>query len=100
MPKQKTPRHPFPARQGKEFVLKKALDDNFRQYEVKVKGQSDILIGSIPDMSPYNVNSILNPILFVCLAHGYFFNLYKGKPIVKKNGVFIAVHPLRNEFNS
>ncbi len=80
-------------------IHKKALEDNFRQYEVSVEGQSDILIGSIPDMSPYNVNSILNPILFVCLAHGYFFNLYKNKPIVKKGGVMILTHPLPNEFN-
>ena len=82
-----------------EAVHKKILEENFRQYEVEVEGQSDILIGSIPDMSPYNVNSILNPILFVCLVHGYFFNLYRNKPLVKKGGVMIAVHPLRNEFN-
>src|ERR1035438_4484835 len=27
-------------------------------------------------ISPYNVNSILNPILVACLGLGYFFNLY------------------------
>ena len=82
-----------------ETVHEKSLVDNFRQYEVEVEGQSDIVIGAIPDMSPYNVNSTLNPILFVCLVHGYFFNLYRNKPLVKKGGVLIVLHPLRNEFN-
>lgn len=82
-----------------EPVHKKSLQDNFRQYEVDVKGQSDILIGGIPDMSPYNVNSTLNPVLFVCLVHGYFFNLYKNKPIIRKGGVLIAIHPLEEEFD-
>ena len=81
------------------MVHKKSLEDNFRQYQVDVDGQCDILIGGIPDMSPYNVNSILNPVLFVCLVHGYFFNLYRGKPLIKKNGVLIAIHPLEEEFS-
>ena len=50
-------------------------------------------------MGPYNVNSILNPILFICLVHGYFYNLYKGKPFLKDGGVLIALHPLTEEFN-
>ena len=82
-----------------EKVHKKIVEKNFRQYEVNVNGQSDILIGNVRDMSPYSVNSILNPILFVCLFHGYFFNLYRNKPIVKKNGVMIAVHPLYEDFH-
>ena len=82
-----------------EEVHKKTLEANFKQYEVDVDGQSDILIGSIPDISPYSVNSIMNPILFVCLAHGYFFNLYRGKPLLKRNGVLIFAHPLTDEFN-
>ncbi len=86
-------------------VHKKALEDNFRQYEVDVGSapnsgsQCDVLIGGIPDMSPYNVNSVLNPVLFVCLVHGYFFNLYKGKPLIKKGGVLILAHPLEEEFS-
>jgi len=82
-----------------EQVHQKILEHNFRQYQVDVEGQSDILIGSIPDMSPYSVNSILNPVLFVCLFHGYFFNLYRNKPIVRKGGVLIAFHPLEEEFH-
>lgn len=82
-----------------EKVHEKSLQDNFKQYEVTVNGQSDIVIAGIPDISPYSVNSILNPILFVCLCHGYFFNLYRNKPIVKKGGVLIATHPLFEDFN-
>jgi hypothetical protein len=36
---------------------------NYRQYEIPVKGQCDILISGIPDISPYNVYSALHPIL-------------------------------------
>src|SRR3989338_3325286 len=82
-----------------EQVHQKILEHNFRQYQVDVEGQSDILIGSIPDMSPYSVNSILNPVLFVCLFHGYFFNLYRNKPIVRKGGGLIAFHPLYEDFH-
>ena len=35
----------------------------FKQYAVPVKGQCDVLVSGIPFISPYNVNSILNPLL-------------------------------------
>jgi hypothetical protein len=33
------------------------------------------------------------------LALGYFFNMYRGMPVVKKNGVLILTHPLYDEFD-
>ena len=53
----------------------------------------------LPYISPYNVNSILNPILVACLGLGYFFNLYRGKPLVREGGVLIMTHPTPWEFN-
>ena len=41
----------------------------------------------LPYICPYNVNSIMNPILVACLGLGYFFNLYRGKPLVREGGV-------------
>jgi hypothetical protein len=76
-----------------EAVHRVTTENVYHQQIVQVDGQSDILSLGLPYISPYNVNSIMNPILVACLGLGYFFNLYKGKPIVKKGGVVIMSHP-------
>ena len=53
----------------------------------------------LPYICPYNVNSIMNPILVACLGLGYFFNLYRGKPLVREGGVLIMTHPTPWEFH-
>jgi len=40
-----------------------------------------------------------NPILVACLGLGYFFNLYRGKPLVREGGVLIMSHPTPWEFH-
>src|SRR5579885_2580144 len=57
-----------------EAVHAKALARVFQQYAVPVKGQSDILIVGVPYICPYNVNSIMNPVLVQCTGLGYLFN--------------------------
>ncbi|MBN1209439.1 MAG: transcriptional regulator, partial [Myxococcaceae bacterium] len=64
-----------------------------------VEGQSDIVIFPIPFISPYSVNSILNPLLLQVMGLGYFFNLNRGVPLVKKGGVLILLHPAYDEFD-
>ncbi|MBU6429492.1 MAG: DUF2088 domain-containing protein [Cyanobacteria bacterium REEB65] len=76
------------------------LEANRRQYLVPVEGQADVLIMGIPFVSPYNVNSILNPLLVQVLALGYLHNLYRGKPLLKKGGTLIVCHPLYDEFQA
>ena len=44
------------------------------------RGQADIVTAGLPYVGPYNVNSILNPVLVMCMGLGYFFNLYQGVP--------------------
>ena len=70
-----------------------------RQQLVEVEGQTDILTMGLPYICPYNVNSIMNPILVMCLGLGYFFNLYRGKPLVREGGVLIMSHPTPWEFH-
>jgi hypothetical protein len=82
-----------------EPVHEKTLERSFEQYAVRVKGQCDILIVGIPYISPYNVNSILNPLLVQVMGPGYFFNMYRGKPLLKKGGVLILAHPCYDEFD-
>ncbi len=82
-----------------EAVHQKTLAAVRRQQMVEVNGQSDILIAGLPYIGPYNVNSIMNPILVVCEGLGYFFNMYRGRPLVRAGGVMIMFHPVTPEFH-
>jgi lactate racemase len=83
-----------------EPVHKKILARNYEQYAVPVEGQADILISGIPYISPYNVNSkALNPLLVQVMALGYFFHMYRHKPLLKKDGVMIVTHPCSDAFD-
>jgi hypothetical protein len=81
-------------------VHEKTLENVFRQQAVPVRGQADIVVIGVPYVCPYNVNSIMNPILMMCLTLGYFFNQYRGKPLIRRGGVYILLHPLHEDFNS
>ncbi|MGI8756719.1 MAG: lactate racemase domain-containing protein [Acidimicrobiales bacterium] len=82
-----------------EPVHEQTLERCFDQHLVEVPGQTDILTMGLPYICPYNVNSIMNPILVMCLGLGYFFNLYRGKPLVREGGVLIMTHPTPWEFH-
>ena len=71
----------------------------FKQHLVPVEGQTDVLAFGLPYICPYNVNSVMNPILVMCLGLGYFFNMYRGKPLVREGGVLIMSHPTPWEFH-
>ena len=83
-----------------EPVHAKILQRSFEQYAVPVEGQADILVTGIPYVSPYNVNSkALNPLLVQVMALGYFFHMYRNRPVVKKGGVMIITHPCSDAFD-
>lgn len=82
-----------------DLVHARTLENLHRQQLVEVQGQSDVLVVGLPYICPYNVNSIMNPILVHCLGLGYFFNLYRGKPLVRPGGVMILFHPVPWEFH-
>ena len=82
-----------------EPVHERTLEHCFAQHLVPVEGQTDILTMGLPYICPYNVNSIMNPILVMCLGLGYFFNMYRGKPLVREGGVLIMTHPTPWEFH-
>jgi hypothetical protein len=69
------------------------------QQAVHVNGQADVVTAGLPYIGPYNVNSVMNPVLVMCLGLGYFFNLYQGVPLVRKGGVIIFTHPVTREFH-
>jgi hypothetical protein len=82
-----------------EAVHERTLEHVFRQHLVSVEGQTDVLTMGLPYICPYNVNSIMNPILVMCLGLGYFFNLYRGRPLVREGGVLIMSHPTPWDFH-
>nr|WP_202897652.1 lactate racemase domain-containing protein [Actinopolymorpha pittospori] len=82
-----------------EAVHEKTLANVFRQQAVEVQGQSDVLIMGVPYLGPYNVNAPMNPILATCMGLGYFFNSYRGKPVVRQGGAVILYHPVPYEFS-
>jgi hypothetical protein len=82
-----------------EAVHRLTLQSVHRQHVVPVHGQADVLTMGLPYVGPYNVNSVMNPLLVMCLGLGYFFNLYRGVPLVKEGGVVIMSHPTRWEFH-
>ena len=82
-----------------EAVHERTLERCSAQYLVPLEGQADILVAGIPYISPYNVNSFLNPLLVQVMAQGYLFNLYKGAPVVRKGGAMIIFHPCTDQFD-
>jgi hypothetical protein len=82
-----------------EAVHEQTTANVHRQQLVAVEGQTDVLTMGLPYICPYNVNSVMNPILVMCLGLGYFFNLYRGKPLVRAGGVVIMTHPTPWEFH-
>jgi hypothetical protein len=82
-----------------ELVHEQTLLNVDRQQEVVVPHQADIVLIGLPSIGPYNVDSILNPLLVRCMALGYFFNFYRNKPLVRKGGVIIVDHPVENSFH-
>jgi len=82
-----------------EPVHAKTLANIHRQHLVAIEEPADVVIIGMPSIGPYNVNSILNPILVQCLALGYFFNFYRNRPYLKKGGVMILLHPIENKFH-
>ncbi|MGZ8605063.1 MAG: lactate racemase domain-containing protein [Actinomycetota bacterium] len=82
-----------------EAVHERTLARLHEQQLVEVNGQTDVMVVGLPYVGPYNVNSIMNPILVHCLGLGYLFNMYRNKPVVRPGGVMIMFHPVPNEFH-
>src|SRR5262249_8798995 len=83
-----------------DLVHERTVENVLRQQAVRVSGPSDIVVMGVPYLCPYNVNSVMNPILTWVTTVGYGFNLYRGQPLLRKGGVLIFTHPLYNRWNT
>jgi hypothetical protein len=81
-------------------VHDKTLGYCYQQYCVPVGGQTDVVIFGVPYLGAYNIDSIMNPLLVQVMALGYFHNMYRGMPLVKRGGVMIVAHPLYDEWDA
>ncbi|HID07175.1 MAG TPA: DUF2088 domain-containing protein [Armatimonadetes bacterium] len=82
-----------------EEVHRHTLKNVYKQQAVPVEGQCDIMLVGMPYLGPYNVNSILNPILVNALGPGYLFQLFVNKPVVRPGGVMVFTYPLHEDFH-
>ena len=82
-----------------DAVHRITLEHVHRQQLVPVQGQTDILTLGIPFVCPYNPDSVMNPILVMCMGLGYLFNMYRNKPLVREGGVIIMTHPTYRDFH-
>ncbi len=82
-----------------EAVHERTLARIADQYFVPIEGQADVLVVGIPYIMPYSVHCYMNPLLVSCLAEGYFFNFYRGAPMVKRGGTMIITHPCSDKFD-
>ncbi|MGH3320796.1 MAG: lactate racemase domain-containing protein [Streptosporangiaceae bacterium] len=80
-------------------VHPRTIAGNHCQQLTEVHGQTDVLVFGLPYLSPYNVASVMNPVLVGCLGLGYYFNMYVDKPLVRKGGALILHHPMPVEFH-
>ena len=62
-----------------EAVHAVTTDNVWAQQGVAVEGQTDILTMGLPYICPYNVNSIMNPILVACLGLGLLLQPLPGQ---------------------
>ena len=82
-----------------EAVHRAILERNYEQYTIPIDGQCDVLITGVPHISPYNVNSVLNPLLVQVMGLGYIHNMYRGRPLLRRGGVLILHHPCYDDFD-
>lgn len=82
-----------------EAVHPVTLENLYKQQLIRIEGQSDVYVVPLPYMMPYSINSIMNPILVYAMGLGYMFNFYKGKPVVRKGGTIIFLHPMEHKFD-
>lgn len=82
-----------------EAVHKLTIAKVHEQQMVEVQGQSDVLVLGVPYLCPYNVGAPMNPILATCMGLGYYFNSYRGMPVVRRGGAVILYHPLAPDFS-
>lgn len=83
-----------------EEAHKKSLNLVNRQLNVEISKKYDIIIYGVPNLTPYNVGSEMNPLLLHTLVSGYLFNMHQGESPLKKDGTLIILNPAYEKFDT
>ncbi|TXT64739.1 MAG: hypothetical protein BAJALOKI3v1_170025 [Promethearchaeota archaeon] len=83
-----------------EDAHKKSMELMNRQLNVEISQQYDILIYGVPNLTPYNVGSEMNPLLLHTLVSGYLFNMHQGDSPLKEDGTLIILNPAYEKFDT
>jgi nickel-dependent lactate racemase len=83
-----------------ETVHPRTMDLVFKQQNKKVSDPVDVLILGVPNLSPYSVWSIFNPILLRSMVLGYYLDAYRYRPLLKEGGVVVAYNPGLDMFHA
>lgn len=71
----------------------------WQQCGVSVTGQADVLVLPIPPTSSGGVRTFLNPLLAQALGAGHYFNMHRGKPLLRPGGTLVLLHPMTDRFD-
>jgi hypothetical protein len=82
-----------------ELVHKESLKLVKKQLIVPISKQYDAIIFGLPNMTPYNIGTAMNPLLIHTLVLGYLYNMYNGKSPLKKGGTLIVFNPAYGKFD-
>lgn len=78
-------------------VHKKVIQKIYEHRGLKIKKKYDALIFGLPNISPYSVNSEINPILFHTVVRGYLCNMFER--VLKKRAFFVVQGSVREVFD-
>lgn len=71
-----------------------------RQQNVKLDGQSDVVIAGPASATEHNANAVMNPLIAAWDTLARTFGSHTGTPAVREGGAMILFHPLMPAFNS
>ncbi len=83
-----------------EEAHKKSLELMNKQLNVEIPKKYDIIIFGVPNLTPYNVGTEMNPLLLHTLVSGYLFNMHQGESPLKEKGTLIIANPAYEIFDS
>jgi lactate racemase len=80
-------------------VRELSRDQVLAQQTVEVSGQADVAVIGVPNLNPYAVDSVTNPVLAAWSALASSLSAHTGTPAVREGGAVIAYHPLAADFS-
>ncbi len=75
----------------------RALRDVYKQLTLPVREKYDAIIFGLPNLSPYSLQSVANPVIIHSMVNGYLYMMFEKA--LKKKGIIIFWNPLEEKFD-